>query len=674
MRFGIVLATLVACGCAGSSPETATDPRQEPSTQGAESPATHDPPDLTRREIVAMAKDSDDAAEGAATGVETPPDLPAIPAAPAEPGEDRHFLVDPDEPTRDPVEVPSAESTGSGAPIDPPTPSSGRPTLPSTIRLNPLRAKTSLRASGEPLIIESRPRSPYQAGSAAARAPMPVRTPAGGFPPMAAPQLPGGDRPANDVPSFATIPDAQTPAASVPEDASTSAAPQAPESTPVPRTAAADLAGVDLTGVDLTAALPADSPPAAVPAPRDRLVKVFYGTDRRAKGDPQEFLEWSIGWAPGVLAGFVALLTAMGAYLLPGRRLLFASATGFAVSVAGVLILRGPLAGEPPTAGSSELGVEYTSERGRLSVGWCEVSIPPHHVPGEVESPSILRLEFRPDPERHVVLQRVVRDEHESFFEAVRERVQQSPRHDLFVFVHGYNVSFEDAARRTAQISFDLRFEGAAIFFSWPSQGEIIKYTVDENNVAWSTAHLKEFLLDVVRRTDAKSVNLIAHSMGNRALVTAIREIEAELDKDEAIFDEVVLAAPDVDAAIFKRDIAPALARTSRHATLYASTHDQALLVSKFVHGYPRAGDSGAGLVVVDGVETIDVSRIDLSLLGHSYYGSSEPILEDLSELISESLRPSQRSWLQPAERNGMKYWKFREDLQSRRPRMSMRP
>jgi esterase/lipase superfamily enzyme len=35
---------------------------------------------------------------------------------------------------------------------------------------------------------------------------------------------------------------------------------------------------------------------------------------------------------------------------------------------------------------------------------------------------------------------------------------------DAFVFIHGYNVSFEDAARRTGQFAYDLKFVGAPIF------------------------------------------------------------------------------------------------------------------------------------------------------------------------------------------------------------------
>jgi esterase/lipase superfamily enzyme len=40
-----------------------------------------------------------------------------------------------------------------------------------------------------------------------------------------------------------------------------------------------------------------------------------------------------------------------------------------------------------------------------------------------------------------------------------------------FYNVHGYNVSFDDAALRTAQLAYDLTFDCPAAFFSWPSKG-----------------------------------------------------------------------------------------------------------------------------------------------------------------------------------------------------------
>ena len=200
--------------------------------------------------------------------------------------------------------------------------------------------------------------------------------------------------------------------------------------------------------------------------------------------------------------------------------------------------------------------------------------------------------------------------------------------------MHGYNVTFEDAARCTAQIAYDLKFDGAPIFFSWPSQGEILQYAVDETNVTWTAPHLMQFLTDVAEQSGAEQIHLIAHSMGNRALTSVLRDLSLTHKSSKPMFDEVVLTAPDIDAEVFINDIAPAVVKTAQRVTLYASSNDEALIMSKKVHGYARAGDSGSQLVVVPGVDTVDVSAVDTSLLGHNYYGDNSSVLADIFELL----------------------------------------
>ena len=287
-------------------------------------------------------------------------------------------------------------------------------------------------------------------------------------------------------------------------------------------------------------------------------------------------------------------------------------------------------------------------------------SVASAHVAGEVESPSLVRLEVFEDAARHIVLQKTERLASPRFYELLRQRVEQSARREVFVFVHGFNVSFEDAARRTAQISYDLEFDGAPVFFSWPAHDKFIfTYPADETNVAWSVPHLKQFLLEIVKESQAHSINLIAHSMGNRAVTAALREIELEMRDQARLFNQVILAAPDIDADDFRNNIAPAMRRTAQRLTLYASARDDALLASQLVHSGPRAGDAGEGLVVVEGVDTIDVTAIDSSPWGHSYYGSSDPVLHDLRALFSQAVPPRDRTWLSPAQRNGLTYWIF---------------
>jgi esterase/lipase superfamily enzyme len=56
---------------------------------------------------------------------------------------------------------------------------------------------------------------------------------------------------------------------------------------------------------------------------------------------------------------------------------------------------------------------------------------------GEVEKPSVWRLEWSKDPERHVVLLSVAEQDKPAFFRDVAERVRASQGGNAFVFVHG---------------------------------------------------------------------------------------------------------------------------------------------------------------------------------------------------------------------------------------------
>jgi esterase/lipase superfamily enzyme len=420
--------------------------------------------------------------------------------------------------------------------------------------------------------------------------------------------------------------------------------------------------GMDITAGGMAgASLAADPPAAAATQPFD-VVQVFYGTDRQAAAPAGGSLGTSlVRFLPPICALLVTVCLAMVA---AGRRtagswLLAAASGGVMLGLAWQATAKTVRA----IRYASHEGIQYTTGRssgGAIERGVCEVTIPRSHVVGELEAPSVLRLEVREDASRHVVLRKTERLGDEAFYTLLRERVAASPSRELFVFVHGFNVSFQDAARRTAQISHDLKFAGAPVFFSWPAHDKfVITYTADEANVAWSAPHLKQFLLEIVKESQAQSVNLIAHSMGNRALAAALREIELELRDQSRLFNQVILAAPDIDADEFRSTIAPAMQRTARRLTLYASSRDDALLASQLLHRSPRAGDAGQGLVVVPGIDTIDVTAIDSSPWGHSYYGSSDPVLQDLKLLLTQAAEPSQRLWLSPAERNGLTYWIF---------------
>ncbi|WP_136623570.1 alpha/beta hydrolase [Bradyrhizobium centrolobii] len=305
----------------------------------------------------------------------------------------------------------------------------------------------------------------------------------------------------------------------------------------------------------------------------------------------------------------------------------------------------------------------YTGRRGEPAFGVAEVSVPTRGRDlGELTGPSWWRLEFSADPAKHVILKAVQPLGQDVFTPTLKDSLATADERDVLVFVHGYNVSFEDAARRAAQISVDLKFAGRTLLYSWASAADPKQYAVDEGTIEWSRDHFEAFLQLALTEIGAREVHVIAHSMGNRALINTLeRATSWQLPAGAATLCQVVFAAPDIDRDRFVQ-LAAKFKGSARRCTLYASSRDVALMASKFVHGYPRAGEAGEALLVVDGVDTIDASLVDTSLVGlhHSYFGSKRSILNDMFSLIVQRLAPDQRFDLQAAGDALRKYWNYR--------------
>ena len=285
-------------------------------------------------------------------------------------------------------------------------------------------------------------------------------------------------------------------------------------------------------------------------------------------------------------------------------------------------------------------GVER-NRQGPMEYGRTEVSIPLHHSMGIIERPHWYKLEFSENPKKHVMILKLEKMPGDQFFGRVGDTAKGKQLKEGLLFIHGFNVPFDQAIRRTAQISYDLDFGGVALTYSWPSQGVLTGYTVDEENVQWSIPHLSKFLVDLQEKTHLDKIHVIAHSMGTRLLSYALanaRDAGLRLQ-----LNNVILAAPDIDADVFKEQILPKIRSSTQRLTMYASSGDAALKASQEIHGNDRLGLSGKNIMVLDGMDTVDASEIDTSLLGHAYYGSQKVVVEDLLELIIRGLDPSQR-------------------------------
>ena len=308
----------------------------------------------------------------------------------------------------------------------------------------------------------------------------------------------------------------------------------------------------------------------------------------------------------------------------------------------------------------SDVTQGFSGERDtQMHYGSCQVAVPKSHRIGSAGSAWWQRLLPWKDDRLKLDRQSLAEMVEDQFWTGVRRALQE---HDTgermaLVFIHGFNVSFEDAALRSAQIGFDLQVPGMTAFYSWPSKGKLTGYTADEASIQASEPYIAQFLSQFATQSGAERVHIIAHSMGNRGLLRSIQRIVHQAQVQSHVpFGQIFLAAPDEDPDVF-RDLATAYQTVAQRTTLYVSAKDKALATSGIIHDYPRAGFSPP-VTIVPGVDTVEVSNIDLTLLGHGYYGDARDLLQDMHNLLRHNTPPEQRFGLREVLAGGdRRYW-----------------
>lgn len=294
----------------------------------------------------------------------------------------------------------------------------------------------------------------------------------------------------------------------------------------------------------------------------------------------------------------------------------------------------------------------------QIHYGTCQVTVPRSHKIGSTGSPwwkFVLT-----DDRLKLVPKSLNLLDAASFFTNIQQALQpqELDKQSALVFIHGFNVSFEAAALQAAQIGVDLQMQGIMAFYSWPSQGKLMGYAADEETIQASEQYIAEFLLNLGQKSGVKKVHIIAHSMGNRGLLRAMQRILSQVQSTSDIsFGQIFLAAPDVDPDLFQ-GLAAAYRQLAERTTLYVSAKDQALATSGIIHNYPRLGFFPP-IAVVDGIDTVEVSNIDVTLLGHGYFADARDLLQDIHQLLMHNTPPEERFGLRSAQVGEQKYWQM---------------
>jgi esterase/lipase superfamily enzyme len=221
----------------------------------------------------------------------------------------------------------------------------------------------------------------------------------------------------------------------------------------------------------------------------------------------------------------------------------------------------------------------YTSDRAPV-MNYAEftIAIPPNHKAGEIEWPTGL-----PDPAKNFVTVRQNLLTSAEFESKVAARAGGDNR-KAGVFVHGYNVNFQEAVFRLAQMTADADILGVPILFAWPSDGKLVGYVADKDAATYSRDALAQLLTMLARDRKPADITLLGHSMGAWLTVESVRQLRLTGRTATLNRLNVILASPDIDIDVFRVQMR-AIGPLTPPLTVLVSRDDRALALSGRISG-----------------------------------------------------------------------------------------
>jgi len=283
--------------------------------------------------------------------------------------------------------------------------------------------------------------------------------------------------------------------------------------------------------------------------------------------------------------------------------------------------------GDATECDDSSFGINQSD---KLSYGVCTFNVPKrHHIGGFEFAPNP-----RADPHQYYRLLNHVPLDEAGLFHLLRQK-QGS---DILVFIHGFNVKFQEALLRAAQIAYDLKFQGPVVLFSWPAGTEegllnsaMVTRTYQNNysNAIKTVPQAQAFFKQLSDLN--QTVHMMVHSMGHQVTLRALSQLAQSSDRP--FIGELILNAPDFPLKDFQR-VVPMLMKVAGRVTVYCSYNDNAIAASESYNKNRRMGacEHVAGTDMIN-VGEIDAPTLGVGGLGHSYY-SSRPILTDIFQVL----------------------------------------
>ncbi len=265
--------------------------------------------------------------------------------------------------------------------------------------------------------------------------------------------------------------------------------------------------------------------------------------------------------------------------------------------------------------------------------------------------------------------------EEAAFVEQVRALVRKSPFRALLVVVHGFREAYPTALRRTAFVGHILDIDAPVLVFDWPgNQGSSLSGYRRAREVATASgAELARTLKLIINDIEPERLWLIANSMGGQVVVDAFSLLyeQTDLANDQTEIEHVVLTAPDVDHEKFDQKFKEQIAALARHLTVYVSSNDRALVMSRIINRARRRGESTlspdqldeairvAELTDPDSdlITLVDVTPVNRTRNFHNFSLETPEFFDDLFLRLTNEQTPRSRLIYQIQTSDGAVYW-----------------
>lgn len=250
------------------------------------------------------------------------------------------------------------------------------------------------------------------------------------------------------------------------------------------------------------------------------------------------------------------------------------------------------------------------------------------------------------------------------FAAQLRPLVAASPHRGLLLLVHGLRTDIDFALRGTAFLAHVIDIDAPVMVFDWPgNQGASLSaYRRAQGIATDSGADLAAVLRFITAEVRPERLWVMANSLGSQVVVEAVHRLNQDPDfaDAEVEIDELVLSAPDVSKQEFNARFRQELAALARNTTVYVSSNDRALLLSRLVNRDRRLGestltveqaemlDSAAGLMDLvapgdDRVALVDVTPVNRTRNFHNFSLEVPEYFDDIYLRLANPITPLNR-------------------------------